>query len=84
MSTTSTERMRERHRRRARREVQLTIVLHEDDLAEIAKRGYESAASNSRRQISVCSNMAAKVNGNLGRWGPGTETPALTRPVSLR
>jgi hypothetical protein len=45
MSTTSTERMRERRRRRARREVQLTIVLHEHDLAEIAKRGYEGAAS---------------------------------------
>jgi hypothetical protein len=27
------------------RNVQLTIVLHEDDLAEIAKRGYEGAAS---------------------------------------
>ena len=45
MSTTGTERMREIRRRRARREVQLTIVLHEGDLAEIAKRGYEGAAS---------------------------------------
>jgi hypothetical protein len=45
MSTKSTERMRERHRRGARREVQVTIVLHEDDLAEIANRGYEGAAS---------------------------------------
>jgi hypothetical protein len=43
MSTTSTE--RETRRRRARREVLLTIVLHEDDLAEIANRGYEGAAS---------------------------------------
>ena len=43
MSMTST-RMREARRRRARREVQLTIVLHEHDLAEIAKRGYQSAA----------------------------------------
>ena len=45
MSTTSTERMRETRGRRARRDVQLTIVLHEDDVAEIAKRGYEGAAS---------------------------------------
>jgi hypothetical protein len=45
MYTTSTERMRERRQRVARREVQLTIVLHKDDLAEIAKRGYEGAAS---------------------------------------
>jgi hypothetical protein len=45
MSTTSTERMRERRRRRARRDVQLTIVLHEDDLAEIAERGYEGASA---------------------------------------
>jgi hypothetical protein len=37
--------MREIRRRRARREVQLTILLHEGDLAEIAKRGYEGAAS---------------------------------------
>jgi hypothetical protein len=37
--------MREARRRRARREVPVTIVLHEDDLAEIAKRGYEGAAS---------------------------------------
>jgi hypothetical protein len=53
MAMTAAERVRavrERRRRRpARREVQLTIVLHDHDLAEIAKRGYESAASNSRR-----------------------------------
>jgi hypothetical protein len=42
MSTTSTERMREMRRRRARREVQLAIVLQEDELAGIAKRGYEA------------------------------------------
>jgi hypothetical protein len=45
MSTTSTERMGGGRQRRARREVQATIALHEDDLAEIAKRGYEGAAS---------------------------------------
>jgi hypothetical protein len=45
MSTTSTERMREMRRRRARREVQLAIALQEDELAGIAKRGYEGAAS---------------------------------------
>ena len=37
--------MREIRRRRARREVQLTIVLHEGHMAEIAMRGYEGAAS---------------------------------------
>ena len=45
MSTSSIDRIRELRRRRARREVQLMIVLHEDDLAEIAKRGYEGATS---------------------------------------
>jgi hypothetical protein len=39
MPTTSTERMRETRRRRARREVQVTIVLRQDDLATIAKAG---------------------------------------------
>jgi hypothetical protein len=32
-------------KRRKRNEVQISIVLHKDDIAEIARRGYEGAAS---------------------------------------
>jgi hypothetical protein len=45
MAMTAAERVRAVRERRRRREIQLTVVLHEDDMAEIAKRGYEGAAS---------------------------------------
>jgi hypothetical protein len=45
MAMTASERVRAVRERRRRREIQLTVVMHEDDMAEIAKRGYEGAAS---------------------------------------
>jgi hypothetical protein len=45
MAMTTAERVRAVRERRRRREIQLTVVLHEDDLGEIARRGYEGAAS---------------------------------------
>ena len=48
MSMTGAERaraLRERQRRRLRK---LSVELHEDDLREIALRGYEGAASTDR------------------------------------
>jgi hypothetical protein len=50
MSMTATERMRAVRERRRRREIHLTAVLHQDDVAEIAHRGYEDAAPNDRRR----------------------------------
>jgi hypothetical protein len=41
MAMTATERVRAVRERRRRREIQLTVVLHQDDLGEIARRGYE-------------------------------------------
>jgi len=45
MAMTATERVRAVRERRRRREIQVTVVLHQDDLGEIARRGYEGAAS---------------------------------------
>jgi hypothetical protein len=42
MAMTAAERVRAVRERRRRREIQLTVVLHEDDLGEIARRGYEA------------------------------------------
>jgi hypothetical protein len=48
MAMTATERVRAVRERRRRREIQVTVVLHQDDLGEIARRGYEGAASTDR------------------------------------
>ena len=48
MRTTSAERMRALRARRRRTKLRLMIDLHEDDLREIALRGYEGAASTDR------------------------------------
>jgi hypothetical protein len=45
MAMTAAERVRAVRERLRRREIQLTVVMHEDDLGEIARRGYEGAAS---------------------------------------
>jgi hypothetical protein len=50
MAMTATERVRAVRERRRRREIQLTVVLHQDDLREIARRGYEDAATTDRRR----------------------------------
>ena len=45
------ERVRAVRERRRRREIQVTVVLHQDDLREIARDGYDGAAStNCARQ----------------------------------
>jgi hypothetical protein len=48
MGATSAERMRTLRARRRRGKLRLTIDLHQDDLREIAVRGYEGAASSDR------------------------------------
>ena len=48
MAMTATERVRAVRERRRRREIQVTVVLHQDDLKEIGRRGYEGAASTDR------------------------------------
>ena len=48
MAMTATERVRAVRERRRRRKIQVTVVLHQDDLREIARRGYEGAASTDR------------------------------------
>jgi hypothetical protein len=48
MRTTSAERMRALRARRRRGKVCVEVDLHEDDLREIALRGYEGAASSDR------------------------------------
>ena len=49
MAMTVTERSRVLRERRARGKVVLTVVLGEDELAEIAKAGYAEAASTDRK-----------------------------------
>ena len=49
MAMTATERSRVLRERRAYRKVVLTVVVSEDDLAEIAKAGYAEAASRDRK-----------------------------------
>ena len=48
MAVTALERVRAVRERRRRREIQLTVVLHQDDLGEVGRRGYEGAASTDR------------------------------------
>jgi hypothetical protein len=48
MRTTSAQRVRVHRARRRRGKLRLTIDLHEDDLRQIALRGYEGAASSDR------------------------------------
>ena len=48
MRTTSAQRMRVHRARRRRGKLRLTIDLREDDLRQIALRGYEGAASSDR------------------------------------
>ena len=48
MRTTSAERMRALRARRRRGKVCVEVNLHEDDLREIALRGYDGAASSDR------------------------------------
>jgi hypothetical protein len=45
MAMTAAERVRAVRERRRRREIQLTVVMHQDDLGEIARRGYEITAN---------------------------------------
>ena len=67
MAMTATERVRAVRERRRRREIQVTVVLHQDDLGEIARRGYEGAASTDRarqgeadrRAMAVCEPVMA-------------------------
>jgi hypothetical protein len=50
MAMTAAERVRAVRERRRRREIQLMVVLHEDELREIARRGYDDAATTDRRR----------------------------------
>jgi hypothetical protein len=49
MAITATERSRALRERRARGEVVLTVVVSENELAEIAKAGYADAGSTDRK-----------------------------------
>ena len=49
MAMTATERSRVLRERRARGKVVLTLVVGEDELAEIARAGYAEAASTDRK-----------------------------------
>jgi hypothetical protein len=49
MATTATERSRVLRERRAHGKVVLTIVMSEDELAEMARAGYAEAASTDRK-----------------------------------
>jgi hypothetical protein len=49
VATTATERSRVRRERRAHGKVVLTIVMSEDELAEIARAGYAEAVSTDRK-----------------------------------
>jgi hypothetical protein len=49
MAMTATERSRVLRERRARGKVVLTVLLSEDELAEIARAGYADAASTDRK-----------------------------------
>jgi hypothetical protein len=49
MAMTATERSRVLRERRASRKVLLTVVVGEDELAEIARAGYAEAASTDRK-----------------------------------
>jgi hypothetical protein len=49
MAMTATERSRVLRERRARGKVVLTVVVGEDELAEIARSGYAEAASTDRK-----------------------------------
>jgi hypothetical protein len=75
MATTSAERMRPHRARHRRREVQLTIEVSENDLREIALRGYADAASTNRtaREAAVavfvsdqCFKLATEATGGCG------------------
>lgn len=44
------ERVRAVRERRRRREIQVTVVLHQDDLGEITRCGYEDAATTDCRR----------------------------------
>jgi hypothetical protein len=57
MRTTSAERMRTLRARRRRGKLRLTIDLHQDNLREIALRGYEGAASTDRKLQAEAVNM---------------------------
>jgi hypothetical protein len=50
MAMTATERSRVLRKRRARGKVVLTVVVGEDELAEIARAGYAEAASTNRKE----------------------------------
>jgi hypothetical protein len=57
MRTTSAKRMRALRARRRRSKLRLMIDLHEDDLREIALRGYEGAAPTERKLQAEAVNM---------------------------
>ena len=57
MAMTVTERSRVLRERRARGKVVLTVVLGEDELAEIAKAGYGGAASPDRKEREAAINV---------------------------
>ena len=50
MAMTAAERVRAVRERRRRREIQVTVVLHQDDLGEITRCGYEDAATTDCRR----------------------------------
>ena len=50
MAMTAKERVRAVRERRRRRMLVLSVEVHEDDLREIALRGYEDAATTDRRR----------------------------------
>ena len=50
MAMTATERVRAVRQRRRRRMLLLSVEVHEDDLRQIARRGYEDAATTDRKR----------------------------------
>jgi hypothetical protein len=57
MAMTATERSRVRRERRAHGKVLLTVVVGEDELAEIARDGYAEAASTDRKAREAAVNL---------------------------
>jgi hypothetical protein len=57
MAMTATERSRVLRERRAAREVVLTVVVGEDELLEIARAGYDDAASTGRKAREAAVNL---------------------------
>ena len=69
MAMTAAERVRAVRERRRRREIQLTVVLHEDDLREIARHGYDGAASTDRARQGGRSSFGSPTGFGCDRGG---------------